>query len=56
MYIISTITFTASLFLFITLMHGIYNSVPETNCVSTVYSVTAVLYLLSVLHVMLFLP
>ena len=40
----------------ITFMHGIYNYVPETNHVSTVHSVTAVLYLQSVLHVMLFRP
>jgi hypothetical protein len=40
----------------ITFMQGIYNYVPETNHVSRVYSVTAVLYLQSVLHVMLFLP
>jgi len=35
-------------------MQGIYNYIPETNHVSTVYSVAAVLYLQSVLHVMLF--
>jgi len=35
-------------------MHGIYNYIPETNHVSTVYSVAAVLYLQFVLHVMLF--
>ena len=35
-------------------MHAIYNYVPETNRVSRVYSVAAVLYLQSVLHVMLF--
>jgi hypothetical protein len=35
-------------------MHGIYNYTPETNHVSGVYSVAAVLYLLFVLHVMLF--
>ena len=39
--------------LFITLMHGIYNHIPETNHVSRV---AAVLYLQSVLHVMLFRP
>jgi len=37
-------------------MHGIYNYIPETNHASTVHSVTAVLYLQSVLHVMLFRP
>ena len=40
--------------LVITSMHGIYNYIPETNHVSTVCSVAAVLYLQSVLHVMLF--
>ena len=40
--------------LVITFMQYIYNYVPETNHVSTVYSVAAVLYLQSVLHVMLF--
>jgi branched-subunit amino acid transport protein AzlD len=33
---------------------GFYNSIPETNHVSRVYSVAAVLYLRFVLHVMLF--
>jgi hypothetical protein len=37
-------------------MHGIYNYLPETNHVSSVYSVAAVLYLQFVLHVMLFRP
>ena len=37
-------------------MQCIYNHVPETNHVSTVHSVTDVLYLQSVLHVMLFRP
>ena len=40
----------------ITFMHGIYNYIPEKNHVPTVYSVAAVLYLQSVLHVMLFRP
>jgi hypothetical protein len=35
-------------------MHGIYNYVPETNHVSRVYSVAAILYLQFVLHVILF--
>ena len=35
-------------------MHGIYSYVPQTNPVSTVYSVAAGLYVQSVLHVMLF--
>jgi len=42
--------------LVITYIHGIYNYVPETNHISTVYSVAAVQYLQSVLHVMLFHP
>jgi hypothetical protein len=37
-------------------MQGIYNYIPETNHVSRVYSVAAVLYLQFVLHVMLFRP
>ena len=40
--------------IFITCMHGIYNYIPQTTPVSTVHNVTAVLYLQSVLHVMLF--
>jgi hypothetical protein len=35
-------------------MQGIYNYIHETNRVSTVYSIAAVLYLQFVLHVMLF--
>jgi hypothetical protein len=35
-------------------MQGIYNYIPERNHVSRVYSVAAVLYSQSVLHVMLF--
>jgi len=45
--------------IFITINHlyaGIYNYAPETYHVSRVYSVAAVLYLQSVLHVMLFCP
>ena len=38
----------------ITFMQCTYNYIPETNHVSTVYTVAAVLYLLSVLRVMLF--
>jgi hypothetical protein len=37
-------------------MQGTYIYVPETNYVSRVYCVAAVLYLQSVLHVMLFRP
>jgi hypothetical protein len=40
----------------ITSVHGIYNYIPETNRVSRVYSVAAVLYLQFLLNVMLFLP
>ena len=40
--------------LVITVTHGIYNYVPETNPVTTVCNVEAVPYLQSVLHVMLF--
>ena len=35
-------------------MQGIYNYIPDTNRVSMVYGVAAVLYSQSVLHVMLF--
>jgi hypothetical protein len=37
-------------------MQGIYNYVPETNHVSSIFTVAAVLYLQIVLHVMLFRP
>jgi hypothetical protein len=40
--------------LVITFMQSIYNYIPETNHVCRVYSVAAVLYLQSMLHVMLF--
>jgi hypothetical protein len=39
---------------FIIFMQSIYNYMPETNHVSRVYSVTAILYLQFLLHVMLF--
>jgi hypothetical protein len=42
------------LLLLITFMQGIYNYIPEINQVFSVYSVAAVLYLQSMLHVMLF--
>jgi len=42
--------------LVITFMQGIYNCIPESKHVSSVYSVAAVLYLQFVLHVMLFGP
>jgi hypothetical protein len=38
----------------ITFMQGIYNYIPETNHVSRAYSVAAVRFVHSVLHVMLF--
>ena len=34
-------------------MHGIYNYMPETNQVTWVYSIAALLYLQYMLHVML---
>ena len=37
-------------------MQRFYNYVPKTNPVATVYTIAAVLYLQSVLHVMLFPP
>jgi len=40
--------------IFITFMQGIYNYMPETNHISRVYSVAAILYLQFVLHVILF--
>ena len=40
--------------LVILFMQGIYNYIPDTNHVYTVYSAAAVLYLQSVLHLMLF--
>ena len=40
--------------LFITFVEGIYNYIPETNHVTRVHSVAAILYLSFVLHVMLF--
>jgi hypothetical protein len=40
--------------LVIIFMHGIYSYMPQTNHVSKVYSVTAVLYLQFALQVMLF--
>ena len=42
--------------LVITYMQGINNYIPETNHVSTVYSVAAVLYIQFMLYVMLFHP
>ena len=42
--------------LVITFMRGMYNYITETNHISRVYSVAAVLNLQFVLHVMLFRP
>jgi hypothetical protein len=55
-YYINVIIIIIIIILVITFMQGIYNYTPETNHVSTVYSVAAVLYLQSVLHVMAFRP
>jgi hypothetical protein len=41
------------IFILITIMQGIYNYITEIHHVASVYSVAAVLYLQSVLHVML---
>jgi hypothetical protein len=40
--------------IFIIFMQSMYNFMPETNHVSRVYSIAAILYLQIVLHVMLF--
>jgi hypothetical protein len=42
--------------LVITIVQGICKYIPETNHVSRVYNVTAVMYIQFVLHVMLFRP
>ena len=42
--------------LVVTYMQGIYNYTPETNHISRIYSVSAVLYLQFVLLVMFFHP
>ena len=54
MTFIVIITIIIIIIVVITFMQGIYNYIPERNHVSRVYSVAAVLYLQSVLHVMLF--
>jgi hypothetical protein len=46
--------FIIIIILHITFLQGIYNYVPETDHVSRVYSVAAVLYLQSVLCIILF--
>jgi ABC-type nitrate/sulfonate/bicarbonate transport system permease component len=53
-YIIIIIIIIIIIVCVITFMQGIYNYIPETNHVSSVYSVAAALYLQFVLHVMLF--
>ena len=50
---IMTLRIIIIIILVITCMRGIYNCTPETNHVCTLYSVAAVLYVQSVLHVML---
>jgi len=52
--IITIIIIIITIIYVITFMQGIYNYIRETNHVSRVYSVAAVLYLQFVLHVMLF--
>ena len=42
------------LLLFISSIHGIYKYVPETNHVSKVYSVVAILWLQFIVHIILF--
>ena len=54
MVIIIIIIITIIIILFVTLMQGIYDYMPEINRVSGVYSVATSLYLQFVLHVMLF--
>jgi hypothetical protein len=54
MQIIIVIIIIIIIILVTTFMQAIHNYIPATNRVTTVYSVTAVLYLQSVLDVMLF--
>jgi hypothetical protein len=54
LHIIIIIIIIIIILLVITFMQGIYNYMPETNHVSRMCSVAAVLYLQPVLHVMLF--
>ena len=54
MVIIIIIIITIIIILFVTLMQGIYDYMPEINRVSGVYSVATSLHLQFVLHVMLF--
>ena len=55
-YIIIIVIIIIIIILVITFMQCIYNYIPETNRVSIVYSVAAVMYLQFALHVMLFRP
>jgi peptidoglycan biosynthesis protein MviN/MurJ (putative lipid II flippase) len=55
-YYIIIIIIIIIIILVITCMKGIYNYIPETNHISRIYTVAAVLYLQSVLHVMLLPP
>ena len=50
----SLLIFLTFIILVITFMHGTDNYLPETNHVSRVYNVAAVLYVQFLLHVMLF--
>ena len=48
--------FIIIIIILVTCIQGIYNYIPQTNHVSAVHSVAALLYLQSVPHVMLFRP
>jgi hypothetical protein len=52
--IIVIIAITIYIDIFIAFMQGIYNCISQTNHVSMIQNVAAVLYLLFLLHVMLF--
>ena len=52
--VIVIIIITIIIIIITTFMQGIYNYIPQTNHVSSLYSVAAVLYLQFVLYVMLF--
>jgi hypothetical protein len=54
--IVTTIIIVIIITLVITFMQGIYSYIPETNHVSRVYNVAAILYLQFLLYVMLFRP
>ena len=55
-YLDSIIIIIIIFILIIPCTYGIYNYIPQSSHVPTLYTVAAVLYLHSVLHVMLFLP